>query len=292
MAISAFVPQIWAARFQDNLNKALVWGSVFSQDHQGEISGSGDTIKIPLWSQVISIGNYVPDSDISDAQTADGSTVDVDLDKQKYFNIQIDDVNRVQSRPDLMDKAMERSGQAMAEQIDADLRDSFSTVPDANAETVAGAFGSNGHAEKVIGAFANAKAKLSNAGHPSEGRWAICDAHTELLLDSYYGVDAGSFTPATNEESLRNGFAGQLFGFNLYRSGQGRTKDISGTDNTEIILGQGRQNTVLAVQIRSTEAYRPQGRFADAVKGLAVFGSKLIVPGQVYKIWHNQSAKI
>ena len=63
-------------------------------------------MKIPKWSKVITVGDYNVDTDIAAAETADGSTVDVELNKKKYFNLQIDDVNEVQSKPSLIQVAV------------------------------------------------------------------------------------------------------------------------------------------------------------------------------------------
>lgn len=292
MAISDFIPEIWSARFLSNLNKRLVWGSAFGFDHEGEVR-DGDTLKIPTFSKVITVRDYTENTDISDPEVVDGATVDVALDKQKYFNIYVDDVDAVQSRPDLMDKAMERSSYAMALQMDTDYRAEIN-VPAGNVVDLDDAFTADAFTKNLLERFAIVKGKMTDAGIPEEMRWAIISSHTQLALDSHFITRAGTsvFVPATQESTLRNGFVGNLLGFELRLTGQPLTVGTGTDTKTRVVLGQGTENQVGAVQIDKMEAYRPEKRFGDAVKGLQVYGAEIISPDRTWGITHKQSASL
>jgi hypothetical protein len=73
---------------------------------------------------------------------------------------------------------------------------------------------------------------------------------------------------------LANGVLGQVAGFTLLQSNNVYN---TANDNYKIIAGHSMAWT-LAEQIVKTEAYRMEKRFADAVKGLHVYGAKVVRP--------------
>ena len=292
MAIADFVPKIWSARFLSNLNKRLVWGSVFGFDHSGEVR-DGDTLKIPTFSKVVSVSDYTG-ADIVAAQEANGSVIDVSLDKQKYIHIFVDDVDATQARPDLMDRAMERASYALSLQMDKDLRASID-VQTGHTTTYTTAHSDDAFTKGLLGEIAAVKGKMTNAGIPEEGRWAVISSHTQLALDTYFisaAAGVSLFVPATAEQSLRSGFIGRLLGFDLRLSGQPLTSGSGAAQLTHVILGQGTENQVGALQIDSMEAYRPEARFGDAIKSLMVYGSDVIDNARTWAITHKQSTSL
>lgn len=293
MAISAFIPEVWSARFLSHLDKLLVYGSVFNRSHESELR-DGDTVHVPVFSKSFTVGDYTRNTNIDAPEQADGSTVDVVIDKQKYFNFSVDDVDAMQSRPSLMDEAMGRAAYDMALQMDEDFKAGLDGIPAANIHTVSDKTDAATFVDKLIGAFTLMKAKMTNAGHPEGGRWAIISAHTQYALDERFiskGI-ANIYTPATSDAAIRNGFVGRLLGFDLRLSTNERTwtdqTPDPDVDYTEIVLGQGTENLVGVVQMNNVEAYRIERQFGDGVKGLAVYGLKNIAPDRTYAIRHQE----
>ena len=117
-----FVPNIWAARFLSRLMEALVWGRLVNRNYEGDIAAAGDTVKVPVPATSITVHDYAIDTDIADADLGNGSTVDLNIDQMKYTNFYLDDVDRAQSTPDVMDEAMRWAAYQMALQIDTSIR--------------------------------------------------------------------------------------------------------------------------------------------------------------------------
>ncbi len=77
---------------------------------------------------------------------------------------------------------------------------------------------------------------------------------------------------------LRNGYIGNIDRFEIYISNllsKVTSGDDAGTYN--IIFGQ-KKALVFVMQLTKNETYRPQNTFAEAMKGLAVYGFKVIQP--------------
>lgn len=76
-----------------------------------------------------------------------------------------------------------------------------------------------------------------------------------------------------NDGNLQNGFVGRVLGFDVYLS-----NNLETLKNGNAAIAGVNMAVTFAEQIVETEAYRMEKRFSDAVKGLNVFGVKVIYP--------------
>ena len=289
MAISAFIPEVWSARFLSSLDAQLVWGSTYSYDHEGEVR-DGNVVKIPQFTKSVTVADYTVNTDIASPETGDGSTIDVNVNLQKVFNIAVDDVQAVQSRPNLLDKFSERAARAMAVQMDSDFKAGYA-VPAANIVAVAETFVHDDFLTNLLNAFTVVKAKMTEDAIPEDGRFAVVSSHTALALDQHFSTRGGTsvFVPATQEQTIRNGFVGRLFGYDLRLSTDPVTSGTGVNVKTHVVLGQSGDNQVAVRQIDKVEAYRLEKRLSDGVKGLVVYGRKVLKNARTYGITHLQN---
>lgn len=66
---------------------------------------------------------------------------------------------------------------------------------------------------------------------------------------------------------------GQAAGFDIVLSNQTPT-----TGSDSVVIGGNNRALTFAEQINKVEAYRPQNSFSDAVKGLFLYGAKVVRP--------------
>lgn len=228
-----------------------------------EIRQYGDTVRI---NQIggITISDYTTNTDINDAEDLDTTEIVLSIDKQKYFNFQIDDVDQAQVRSGLMDVAMQRTAYAMADQIEKDILLEMDTKAK---HKLTGEL----TAENIYAKLVEVKTTMDKANVPTVGRYAIVspDTHALLLQDSRFVATGGSMA----EETLKNGFIGRVLGFEVYLS-----NNIESLTNGNAGIFGIEEATTFAEQIAKTEAYRMEKRFADAVKGLNIYGVKVTMP--------------
>ena len=294
MAIADFIPTIWNARFLSKLRDALVWGAVMNSNYEGDIASAGDTVKIPSSTTSITVRDYTESTDIADPEEANGTTQDFVVDKQKYFHFYVDDIHRVQARPDLMDDAMREAAFQMANTVDNDFKDTITANTNFDAGrnvAVSSDPSADAFSAQVLEAFTRIARVMDEANIPREGRWAIVGPKLVELLTNRFAVQGNSngiFLPATSESNLRNGFSGTLLGFNLMLTNKVDTADIGAGQNAKehdrYWIGSGNEANTRAMQIVETEAYRPEKRFGDAVKGLQVYGSKTVLPARLFTL--------
>ena len=291
---SNFVPEIWSARFLSRLDDSLVWGRTTNSLYEGEISAAGDTVKIPTPTTTVTVSDYTIDTDIADPTLTSGTTQDLDIDQQKYYHFYVDDIDRAQAKPAIMDDAMGRAARAMAETVDTKIKDLIhATYNSARQATIITQKPSDANwGTNTIKGLAKLKRIMTTAKLPLDNRWLVVDEDFQEGLDIHFGAGTGSaaavFLPATSEQAVRNGFVGKLLGFDLYVGNSARLP-AGAVGNKRAYAGQGTEAVTLARQIVKSEAYRPEKRFGEAVKGLVVYGAKVTLPARLFSLEYKSS---
>lgn len=133
---------------------------------------------------------------------------------------------------------------------------------------------------------------------PSEGRFVVIDPYfKEKLLDENSKLVNADYNGGNGGEGLENGMlkVGKIRGFRVYESnnlprvgtGPG-TIDTNGSNANYGVLLAGHDSAVAtAQQLTKSEKLRLQNTFGDQVRGLHVFGRKILRPeGLVRAIWN------
>lgn len=271
MSLNNFIPTIWSARLLANLFKSLVYAQtgIVNRDYEGEIQQKGDTVKINGIGPV-TVSDYTKNSDINSPETLSDADQVLVIEKQKYFNFQVDDIDRVQQFPSVMDAAMREAAYALADAADQYVALMHSSAVAANLlgdDTTPTVIDTGA---KAYEALVDLNVLLTDAKIPKSDRWAIVPPwfYGRLLKDDRF-VKSG--TPA-GDAVLRNGEVGKAAGFTILES-----HNVPNTSATKykIICGHPMAYS-FAEQVNKTEAYRPEKRFADAIKGLHLYGGKLV----------------
>jgi N4-gp56 family major capsid protein len=280
VALDNFIPEVWSARLLENLHDVLVFGQdmVINGDYEGEISGAGDTVRISNIGTV-TVGDYTKNTNIGDPQTLSDAQATLVIDQSKYFNFQVDDIDQAQQKPKVMNAAMREASYALARVVDTYLAGKYTEIASAN---TLGTF-----AAPIIPTVANALAYeslvdlatlLDENNTPEEGRWCIVPPWYEgLLLKDDRFV---KYNPAADTIKA-NGTVGFVSGMRLLKSNNIVNAANATPDTVFRIMAGHSMAWTLADQINKTEAYRPEKRFGDAVKGLHLYGAKVIRPSNL-----------
>lgn len=273
MSVNNFIPVIWSARLLEHLNKQHVLTRLVNRDYEGEISQYGDTVKITQIGDV-TIQDYTANQDIADPQELTTEQQLLVIDQQKYFNFQVDDVDKAQTRASLADAAMKRAAYGLS-----DVTDRWLATIMTEGAADACRLGSDETpvavtAESAYTYLVRLKVMLDKANVPTEGRWVLVppEYHGLLLQDDRFVGTGGTQA----EQALGNGYVGKAAGFAVYLS-----NNLPVTLGKYKVIASYNGSTSYAEQILSTEAYRMEKRFADAVKGLHVYGGKVVRPDKI-----------
>ncbi|WP_446662960.1 phage major capsid protein [Geobacillus sp. CCR] len=277
MAINNFIPTVWSARLLQNLQRTLVYGqaAVINRDYEGEIRAYGDTVKINNIGR-ISVGDYTKNANMPDPETLTDETRTLVIDQAKFFNFQVDDIDKIQQNPKLMDEAMREAAYALRNAADQFIASHYVDAAHTIGSDTSPVQPTKTDAYEYL---VDLSVKLDEADVPEQGRWVIVPPWFEgLMLKDDRFVKTGSL-PA--EDRLVNGVIGRAAGFLVLKSNNVPVVPSdaqSGVqENYKIIAGHPMAWS-FAEQVNQVEAYRPEKRFADAVKGLHLYGAKTVRP--------------
>ena len=266
MGLDNFIPEVWSARLFVNLKKAHVFPGLVNTDYEGEISNLGDKVRINNISD-ITIRDYTKNSNMNAADTLTSSQTELDIDTAKYFNFQIDDIDQAQMKPKVMDQAMQDAAYGLADAVDS----SVAALHASAGETVTQASLTSSNILEVLG---DTSQELSENDVPQQGRWIVLPPFAVNLLVQAEVVGFGSDGSGTIDAdgNYRAGYVDRAFGFDIYMSNNLAVYSSTGVH----ALAGTRRAITLAEQISSMEAYRPELRFGNAVKGLLLYGVKVV----------------
>jgi hypothetical protein len=283
-----FIPQIWSAKLFVRLRKALVFGDVVNNDYQGEITGMGDTVKINEIGP-ITVNDYTKYGSLTwQALTSAQKTLLID--QAKSFSFAVDDVDTVQMNPKLMNDAMDEASYAIADTIDqfiAGLYAQAGATP--SATTYIGSSGSSLSVSSgnVIETLSYAARYLSEKNVPEAGRWIVIPpwVHQKLLLAEVGGISATA-VPKISTGEVIPGYVGQALGFAEIRV----SNNVSNDATQYRVMCANRSAISYAGQVSKIKAVERESYFDQGVKGLYVYGAKVVRPEALLTLYLAEAA--
>ena len=268
MAIKNFIPTVWSENLYTELDKQYIAVKHCNREFEGEIRGRGSSVKI-CGVGAINVSNYTKDTDLSTPQTLSDNVRELLIDQAKCFNFQIDDIDRAQSSPALMNEAMRAAAAALANTADSyvfGLYDEAEKTIENDSVT----------ADNVIDTLIAGRTALYSAG--------VTDA-SDIVLEVSPEVaalilKAKIVLSTDNGEALEAGCLGSLGGCKIYVSSN-IAKTTEGGKFRHMCLARSKRAIAFAEQLSEIDAYRPEKRFADAVKGLHLYGAKVVYPAEL-----------
>ncbi|MDX8367853.1 P22 phage major capsid protein family protein [Cytobacillus sp. IB215665] len=263
MSYANFMPTIWSARLNANLRKALVYGNIVNTDYEGEIAGVGSTVRINTMGAV-TIGDYDKDNGVGDPETLDSDFTTLTLDQQKFFNFKVDDIDKAQTRANLVDLSMGEASYGLADVMDQYIASFYTEA--------ASTMGSDASPlsvtkDNIYDYIVDLNVLLSEKDVPKMGRFVVLPEFCQGLLQK---------NPLLTKEPqvVHDAYVGNIAGTQIFTS---NNVPNNGGEKYKVLAGH-RMAISFAQSIDSLEAYRPEKYFADAVKGLQFYGAKVIKP--------------
>lgn len=278
MSVATFIPELWSARLLQGLEKSHVATNLVNRDYEGQIRNQGDKVNINTLSDV-AIKTYTPNSDIASPDDLTTTKQQLEITEADYFNIQLDDVDRVQAAGELMDTAMRNVAYKMNDRTDGFILGKIASGVDSG--NIIGTTESPIQVTKnnIYESIIEMRTKLDKANVPTSGRTIVIPPEIYALLlqdERFVKSDA-----VAGQNVLVNGLVGRVAGFDVFES----NNVVYDTNNKFWkVTAQVRTATTFAEQIVKTEAYRMEKRFSDAVKGLHVYGAKVTDGTQISEL--------
>lgn len=292
-----FIPTLWSSKINKRFYATTVFGEIANNDYSGEISGLGDKVVI-MNSPTITINDYAIGDSLS-YERPDIQKVEMMIDKAKSFSYQINDVEKYQTKADYMSEFADAAAQQLKVTIDANVLQTIYNDPQAANKGVAAgaksasinlgaAGGTNGStALKLVSGTAGSgecnvfdlitrlSATLDEANIPESDRWLLVPPLFRTKLAQ--SAQALALVQGGDESMYRNGKFGQIDRWTLYSTNQLKTV-TEGTAKLTYILAGHKSALCFASQISKVENMMNPNDFGSLVRGLNVYGFKVIKP--------------
>lgn len=277
--ISNFIPKLWEAKLIVGTRKTLVYGQlgVINRNYQGTISQKGDTVHITSIGD-ITIDDYTKGQDMAAAQDLTDADTELKITQQKSFQFAVEDLDKAQAAGNFESEARDKAQYRLA-----DTRDQFiaSLYTDASGNNLNGSDAdpvvpntTQGNAENIFNLIADCGRLLSDSDVPKAGRFMIVPPWVAAIITKDLKVSFGAAGTPIVQGVILNGFVGRIAGFDVLES-----SNVPNTNGAlyKILFGTN-QALTFADQIVKVEALRDPNQFRDKVRGLDVYGAKVVEP--------------
>ena len=301
----AFIPQLWANKLNAKFYANTMLTEICNTSWEGEIKNQGDTINIRT-APSITINDYAGAGTTLTNEVPTPITQAMQINKGKYFSVQVNDVLAHQADMDLMNTFTEDAAKQLKISIENEVFfNQFVTEGAAaqNKGATAGALSSGYNLgtdvapivqttpANVLTAILHMSSVLDEQNVPEDGRWLVMSPFDRQLLmqtslaQAYFTGDQSS--------TIRTGKIGMIDRFTVYVSNllpKGAAAkalvpglsavsggaSVSNAKARRMMVAGTQASCAFASQISKTEPLRNQTDFGDIVRGLAVYGRKVV----------------
>tara|TARA_R110000744_G_scaffold114382_1_gene213912 strand:+ start:9801 stop:10667 length:867 start_codon:yes stop_codon:yes gene_type:complete len=259
-----FIPEVFSKKLQAKFYSQTVLSEITTNEYEGEISGMGNKVNIRTV-PAITVADY--SGSLSYADVTSG-TIELDINKAKSYAFKVDDILKSQADIDYMNEAANDAAQNMKIAIETDVLGNIaagSSLTDINATPA------NITSANVLGQMIEAGQQLDENNIPEEDRFMIINPAVASVLKQSELRQA--YLTGDSVSPLRNGFIGMVDRFKVYVS-----NNLSTTSGVTSGLYGHPKAVAFASQMTNTETVRLESSFGDGVRGLSVYGYKVILP--------------
>ena len=289
-----WVPAVYSQKVQKFFRRASVVEDITNTDYAGEIENFGDTVNI-VKEPSITVSDYARGQSVNTQSLADDK-LQLTVDQGSYFAFKVDDIEERQSHVNWEALATSSGAYSLKKNYDYNvlkyIYDNASTSA-ANTGTDASPIDGDAATDTLADVISAAKTVLDGNDVPEENRWLVAPpAFYKQLRKAGAKIMDQSVMADGSASSMRNGMVTDrpLFGFRLYStnaiavsSGAASSKTFGSAGSNEYAFLYGHKGAVAtANHIAKTELIRDPDSFSDIVRGLHVFGRKILRSDAVY----------
>jgi hypothetical protein len=302
----AFIPTLWSGKLLAKFYQNTILSEVTNTDYEGELKNQGDTVRIRL-APSISISDYTVGQTLS-YEVPTPIFQDMQVNKGKYFGVQVNDVLDYQADMNLMNMFTEDAAKQLKIAIENEVFfNSFVTSGaatgnyGATAGKISAAYNlgtdttpiDQATPQNVLNTILRMATVLDEQNVPEDGRFLIISPYDRQLL--MQSTIAQAYFTGDQSSTIRTGKIGMLDRFSVYVSnllprgeaGKALVAGLSATSTGGAVTNAKARRTMIAgtkaavsfaMTINKTEPLRNQTDFGDIVRGLAVYGRKVVKP--------------
>lgn len=284
MAYQNFIPTVWNEGIERELERICVFAEDCNRKYEGSVKEKGESVKILGVGKptIKSLAKANKNNDIDAPEEIEDTSVIMYINQIRYFNYMVGDIDKAQAVGGIMDALEQETSEGLANEVDTYIA-------------------SKAVDESVVALYGKTPVKVVANENASEGEKYVLDILDEAL-QKLYENDVKSTTKIVvtisprfftlfkrayinkdtdNSEMLKNGRVAKYGNIIVKMSNNVHRTSNGAVDN---IMIRTQRAIAYAKPLTHTEPYRPEKKFADAVKGFILFDAKVVRPKEIINI--------
>lgn len=279
MAYENFIPTVWNESIDRELDRLCVFAEDCNRQYEGKVKEKGESVKILGVGKptIRSIAKSARNNDIEGPEEIEDTSVILQINQIRYFNYMVGDIDKAQMSPSgIMDALATETSEELASSMDTYIA---SKVADSNVKKLTPA-PTKVTENNVLDILDDALQLLyENDVKPStEIVVTVTPRFYKLFKRAYAGKDTN------NSGILKNGKVGMYGNATVKMSNNVFKSQTSVANDTDNIMIRTKRAVAFVKALTHTEPYRPEKKFADAVKGFVLFDAKVVRPKEMINI--------
>lgn len=275
MAYSTFIPTVWAAGIQHELERACVMAEDCNREYEGDVKKEGDSVRIVGVGKptIYSIARSSASSDIPDPEELEGQATTLYINQIRAYNYMVGDIDKAQAKKGLVEAYSQETAEALANEIDKYIAQ---FALDANVAKL-GSSATKVTKSNVLETIDEVIQKLRENDVSGNTKIVLTapPRFTKLVKQNLIG------SSTNNVGLLEHGVVTTYGNVVIKESNNVATSNSGAVDN---IMVRTQRAVAFVHPLTHTEAYRPEKKFADAIKGFILFDGKVIRPKEIINL--------
>lgn len=275
MAYQNFIPSVWSEGINRELERLCVFVEDCNRSYEGSVKKKGESVTILGVGKptIKAIAKASRNNDIEAPEEIEDTSVIMYINQIRYFNYMVGDIDKAQAVNGVMEALELETSEGLADEVDKYVA---SFVVDSSVAKLS-ANATNVTKDNILGILDSAIQRLyeNDVKATTKIVVTISPRFYTLFKQAYIDKDTN------NSEMMKNGRVAKYGSVIVKMSNNVHKTDSGATDN---IMIRTQRAIAFAKPLTHTEAYRPEKKFADAVKGFILFDAKVVRPKEVINI--------
>lgn len=270
MSMRDAIPVLFATSLLQELRDKLVHGKIATKKHSGEIKEKGDRIKLKGYGEV-TVADYSLSTPLVYEKPV-AAAMFLDIDQAKKYSVGLPDITELQSDPAARQHYAESAAFGLAEAVDDYIAALYS-----DSAFTTHVMKSTGLTTALVTSYIG-ELWTALKGVNVEKKWIILPPWVALKL-----LLAGIIHAEDLKGALKNGFIGRVLQFDMFMSNNTTAlTPVTAGYKRNIVMAGSYQSIAFCDQITKSESLRSVDYFEDLIRGLHVWGAKVVKPKELF----------
>lgn len=269
MAYQNFIPTVWNAQINRELERLCVYAENCNRQYEGSVKQMGDSVRILGVGKPTITSTTSKNIVLSDAETVEDTSVTMNINQIAHFNYKVDDIDKRQAQPNgVMEALSSETSEGLANVMDKYIAD----LAKGNLAIKNVASAAQLTAANVLSTIDAALVKLyeNDVSPTSKITLTVSPQFYMLLKEAYIKLDTD------NSGMMKNGRVG-MYGNVVVKM----SNNVATVSSAELATLRTDRAIAFVNPMTHTEAYRPEKGFSDAVKGFILYDAKIVRPKEM-----------